>query len=220
MRLLDRSGVQLRIFEKGLFPKHIILIGVAFIALLCMIEFNSAFGQVNETSQNQTYENDDLVIRLSYPSDWGNITAGRRTDCSKDPSCAVGIRPNSESLIGMAIGKYTEEECSCNSLKDFAKYVYKRTEKRTEFSFINDNTTTVGKKYPALQYESSSLNIDNIKVKSLEVMTTNNETYFELSFSYPIESGAKVLPEFRRAIDSLEFLPFQNNNSKKPSFMN
>ncbi len=194
------------------------------VVLSLQIGLQSSFAQnfskviVNENSTLTQYEDPDLGIRLSYPSEWGNITE-TRAGCLKEPSCVLGLESKTGNPFGFALVKFSKETCNCNSLTDFVRNMYKTAGQNKGFSFINDNGTTVGKKYPSWQYAYSYLH-DNAIAKALNVLTTNNETYFAFGISYPIELGSKILPEFKKVIDSIEFLPVQSPVTKIPSFMN
>jgi hypothetical protein len=180
---------------------------------------NITYGQVNETYQS--YENRDIGLRLSYPSDWGKIVVD--PGCQKETTCFLSSEGTNATHITFRFGLLAahKEICDCNSLTEFVRNKYKSDEQGMKaFSFINDNQTTVGKKYPSWQYEFSFLNDANVNTKSLNVLTTNNETYFALVIFYPIESQAKLLPQFKKVIDSIEFFPGRVPVAKTPSFMN
>ena len=148
---------------------------------------------------------------------WGNIIESR-AGCLKEPSCVLGLESKTGNPFAFALVKFSKETCNCSSLTDFVRNMYKTSEQTKGFSFINDNVTTVGKKYPSWQYEHSLLH-DNVDAKALNVLTTNDETYFSIGISYPIELGAKVLPEFWKVFDSMQFLSGANLTATSPSFM-
>jgi hypothetical protein len=185
----------------------------------------------NATAETQTYQNPDIGIRFSYPSDWGKMVE-KGENCTK--SCVLVLERSSNTYpFNFVILAQSKESCNCNSLTDFVKYVYMGQQAIKGFIFINDNSTTVAKKYPGWQIESSNLNEDNDRANSLNVMTTpNNESYFSIGTSYLNESLVKSIPEFKNlnesqakflsqfknVIDSIEFLPIKV--AKTPSFMN
>jgi hypothetical protein len=88
----------------------------------------------------------------------------------------------------------------------------------TGFSFINDNQTVVGKNHSGWQYEFSYVDDDGVNSKGHSVFAMNNGNYYSFSVVYPDELEVKRLPEFKKLIDSIDFLPVQV--PKKPSFMN
>lgn len=190
----------------------LIIISIS-LAILSSSLINLTYAQVNETSQTQTYENRDMGIRLSYPSDWGKFEVIQ--DCDKDV-CTLGTKGTGFTLALLAL---SEQACNCNLLTDFVRGQYKISEQKHEdFSFIGDNQTTVGKKYPGWRYEFSFLDSDNANRTSLNVLTTNNQTYLRVNLAYLNDSKANLLPQFKNVIDSIEFLPIQV--AKTPSFMN
>ena len=124
---------------------------------------------------------------------------------------------NTSYKFGLVIGKFPKESCNCNSLTDFVRYMYKGSEQSQGFSFINDSQTTIGKNYSGWEYEYSFLH-DGEKATGLAVLAKNNDNYYSVGISYPNESRAILLPEFKTFINSIEFLPIQV--TKTPSFMN
>ncbi|HSA74470.1 MAG TPA: FxLYD domain-containing protein [Nitrososphaeraceae archaeon] len=176
---------------------------------------NITYGQVNDTSQ--TYENRDIGIKFLFPSDWGKVVEAR-AGCHTEPSCVLALEgTNTTYQFGFVLIKFSKERCDCKSLTDFVKNMYKTVEQKKGFSFINDNQTIVNKKYPGWQVEYSFLNEDKVNAKGFSVGTTNNESYIAMDISYPVESQAKLLPQFKNVINSIEFLPMQV--AKTPSFM-
>lgn len=196
---------------------HVISISL-IILFSSLIDFAYGQEEVNETSKTQTYENQDVGIRMSYPSNWGNVVELDQ-GCHEQSACVFGLSASSEYTF-VAFAKYSKETCNCNSLKDLLRITYEEAKKDNSFSFINDNQTTVGKKYPAWQYEYSFTSHYGMPAKGHDVVTTNNETYLVIGISYPIASEAKISPQFKKLIDSIEFLPIQNTVTKTPSFMN
>ena len=196
-------------------PIFVISLTIIFSALV-----NITFGQVNETSQ--TYENRKIGLKLSYPSDWvkNDRSTPSAPNCDKSESlpCVLPFAARDTTYpFGFTLLAFPKEKCECNSLTEFVGHIYEGSQQANEaFSFISDNQTTVGKKYPSWQYEFSYL-LNNVKAKAVNVVTTNNETYFSIQIKYPTESQAKRLPQFRNVMESIEFLPIQV--PKTPSFM-
>lgn len=73
----------------------------------------------------------------------------------------------------------------------------------------------MGKKYPAWQYETSSL-----LGRNLHVLTKVNDTYYDV-FYFALTNGSygKHLPDVQKLIDSIEFFPVQKPVARIPSFM-
>jgi hypothetical protein len=99
--------------------------------------------------------------------------------------------------------------------------MYGKVSSEDGFSFINDNQTTVGKKYPAWQFEYSALNADGLPATKLIISTKVNDTFYAIAYNPSTENArAKQLPELRKLVGFIEFLPIQNQVTKTPSFMN
>jgi hypothetical protein len=185
---------------------------------------NITYGQVNETSQTYTYENTSEGIRFQYPSYWGNLS--EEGGCISKV-CSIPLEKTQEMTyrFNFAILKGSSETSHFATLSDFAKLVYPMFQNSlTNFSFINDNQTSVGKKYPALQIEFSGSAPefpDQPSTTKLIILTKVNNTFYEIGF-YPFteKSRVKQLPELRYLIDSMEFFPPQIPVTKTPSFMN
>jgi hypothetical protein len=200
-----------------LFPMIVVI--YAIIISSSLVGYASA--QLNQTSS--TYENGGAGIKFSYPSSWGKVGETEQGACSK-PSCVLTRVSfgNSTDQFGFALGKFPKESCvftsvPCNSLMDFVKGEYAATKSSNPgFTFINDNKTMIDKKYSAWQLEYSFLN-NGVHANGFLVLTKINETYYSIGISYPDESRVKLLPEFKKLIDSVQFLP--QAKSKIPSFM-
>jgi len=203
-------------FEEALYSKRLPQIQ----NVLGSIEFlpveRTALPILSSLSTNDTskiYENRDTGIKLSYPSNWGNIVE-KSEGC---PKSACVSSSDGTSQVRFGIFSVSKDICKC-SLKDFIRTIYKVNEKGVNgFSFINDNQTIVGKKYPSWQYEYSIVNENNNISKGLTILTTNNETHFGFAFVYPNVSQTKLIPEFKKVIDSIEFVPIKV--AKRPSFI-
>jgi hypothetical protein len=185
----------------------------------------SVYGQENQTSQTNTYENTTEGIRYQYPSYWGNLTD--RLGCLK-MACVIGF-PQIDSQIGfkfMIFKGYSNSSigtpsCNCNTLMEFVKFAYKDFSLENGFTFINDNQTTVGKKYPAWQIEYSSLDQEGGSTKKLSVLTKVNSTFYIIIFNpFSDYSSAKEVTQFENLINTIEFLPVNGTSPKIPSFLN
>jgi hypothetical protein len=208
--------------DDGNMWKYLILFPIIMSTVIVFLsQVGNTYAQVNEMSQ--TYENRKIGLKLSYPSDWvkndGSTPSAPNCDKAESLPCVLPFAaPDTTHPFGFTLLAVPKEKCECNSLMEFVGHIYDGSQQANEaFSFINDNQTTVGKKYPSWQYEFSYL-LNNDNAKAVNVLTTNNETYFSIQIKYPTESQAKRLPQFKKVMDSIEFLPIQV--SKTPSFMN
>ena len=175
--------------------------------------------KMNQTSQTtKIYENRDVGIKFQYPSDW-TVTDAGKIPCQSQLFCILSVKGSDTNYTyGFVLGKWPKEDCNCNSLRDFVKFLYQdQQQRRTGFSFINDNQTTIGKNYSGWQFEISYLQ-DGERINNLQVFGKNNDNYYSIGTVYSNESRGIVLPKFNKFIDSIEFLPIQV--PKKPSFLN
>ena len=180
---------------------------------------SNSIAQVSESQNLRTYENPDIQLRFSYPADWGNIILNGSEDCHQS-SCVFGLDgSNTTYRFGFSISTLSKDVCNCTSLLDVVRDGYTYFSYIYDNSFLNGNQTTIGKNYSGWQYEYSFLD-QGEKVTGLSVFATNNATYYVIGVSYPEESRAKLIPDFKRLIESIEFLPVQNEGTKTPSFVN
>jgi hypothetical protein len=174
----------------------------------------------NATAETQTYENRDIGIRLSYPSYWGGIIEKKAEGCLTP--CLIGLGQDEANIphnFTFSILKTSKEVCYCNSLKDYVKKIYQsQSTTLNNFSFISDNQTMVGKKYPSWKYEYSFTSAGGNNAKGLSVATNKSNTYYLLAISYLNESESELLPKLEKVFDSIEFLPIES--PKRPSFLN
>jgi hypothetical protein len=204
------------------FPIITISLAIFFSSLI-----NFAYGQeVNETSKTYTYENSTEGIRFHYPSYWGNVSLNG--GCISQP-CGIPLDPTNQTTLGfnfMIIRMYDKSSglrptCDCDTLTEFVRWAYPSIQNAIpDFTFMNDNQTTIGKNNSAWQIEFSGSTADQSgHTKKLVVFIKSNNKFYTLSFNpFTDESWVKQLPEFKKLVDSIEFLPIQI--PKKPSFMN
>jgi hypothetical protein len=206
------------------FPKVVIPVILSYLSLILFSQFGFQSSFAQGSANYTTYQNLDMGIRLSYPSLWfkaGQYSNTIDKDCSD--LCEQSWEVNNTQEI-LAIDKYDpsgqtiSQSCKCDSLIQFVKYMYKKNQNDAgaDFTFINDNQTIVGKKYPAWQYEySHSIG------KNLDILTKVNNTYYAILYlTLGNGSYGKHLPEVKEVIDSIEFLPIQKPVARIPSFMN
>lgn len=181
---------------------------------------SNSIAQVSESQNLRTYENPDIQLRFSYPTDWGNIILNGSEVCQQS-SCVFGLDgSNTTYRFSFSILTLSKDVCNCTSLLDLVIHGYNYDSSSIdELSFVNGNQTTIGKNYSGWQYEYSH-SYQGENATGLSVFATNNATYYVIGVSYPEESRAKLIPDFKRLIESIEFLPVQNEGTKTPSFVN
>lgn len=172
----------------------------------------------NKTTQ---YENPQIGVRLSYPTTWQEPIMG--DDIPDALYLSIFDRYGANPFIAVIReNEFSDfyKNCNCDVLKTFMQEVYKQQSKSPNFSFINDNQTTVGKNYPAWQFEYSDI-VKGERMNHLDVYTKVNDTLYRLMYS-PGRSEAyeRNLPEVRNLINSIEFNSVEKPLAKAPSFMN
>lgn len=169
-----------------------------------------------------------LGFRISYQSDlYEPYEFNVEPDCFEITQCLVWLERAGEFLpfltIHVAMPKYVKElinKCTCDTLKEYVQHRYKLLSNFEDFSFINDNQTTLGKNYIAWQLEYSSI-IESVPQKNLEVMTKSNDTFYEISYGpHPDAEYQSGLAEFKKIANSIQIFPLEKIAKKVPSFLN
>ena len=169
-----------------IFPIIIISLMIIFSGLV-----NITYGQANETSQTNTYENISEGIRFHYPSYWGNVSLAG--GCFFKP-CTVPVGPTDlkTPAFDFVIFKFFDKSsglrpsCGCDTLTEFVRWSYEiNQEVFNGFTFINDNQTTVGNKYPAWQYEFTGSMRESPDQRSpkLLIATKNDDSFYAIGFN-------------------------------------
>lgn len=176
----------------------------------------------NNQTETKIYENRDAGIKFLYPSEWGNITDDSEGGCQKHQICSLESEQvgTNTARVGFSILKIPKENCNCNSLKEFVRNIYNiQSSSAPHFSFTDDSQILIGKNNSGWQYEYKYQPVFKGEfVSGLNVFAEYNDMFYSMSLIYPNDSRSTLLPEFRKVIDSVEFLPIQA--IKKPSFMN
>lgn len=84
---------------------------------------------------------------------------------------------------------------------------------------ISDNQTTIGKNYTAMQYEYTTDGGFGIR-QGLDVWAISNDVGYQ--FEYISDQGSafsKNIPAIRKLLDSVEFMPIEEEEPELPSFM-
>ena len=123
-------------------------------------------------------------------------------------------------------GPKIKDECKCDTLLEYVKYEYENDiSKHDDFVFINDNQTTLtndNKSAIQLEYEFSSFR-GELKVSTNKVLTIftkdNNSFYNFIIYVNMKEHYSKYVNDFKKMIDSLQFVSRNESKQKQPSFM-
>ena len=194
-----------------------------FISVFYVIS-QDAFAQ-NETQKINVYEG--LGIKINYFDPW------KIGDKEDEPSCVIQcfIRleiPDFYASIFIRQDKFDSpaitNECKCDILLEYAKYKYENTIIRLyeDLVFINDNQTTISDgNIPAIQleYETSFIGVE---YTHLTIYTKSNNSFYDISFSESTNKSKpypKYLGDFKKILNSLEFVSANEIKQKQPSFM-
>jgi hypothetical protein len=153
-----------------------------------------------------TYENTAVGLRFEYP-EW---------ELRETP---IGLRmtPDEDSVFTLEIVSLDRLGIPNPTLKDYAQYQYPLC-CGTMSTPVNDNQTTIGKNYTAMQYEYTFEGVGTRQ--GLEVWAINNGIGYQ--FEYISNQGSDFsenIPAIRKVLDSVEFIPIEEEKPKQPSFM-
>jgi hypothetical protein len=225
--------------------KFYAVISPMFIFLVVFLVSHNAFAQ-NETQkfvygQNdpefKKYENSILGMKFSYPEYWGNSANTdsqnglSSKDCFDRGVCSdfwlLQVNPPNSTVeyIMFGIDRFNSDypmfsfECKCDTLTEFAQYRYEKEKQEADyFLFIKDDNITIDN-FPAFQIEYTDEE-QSTNVTDLDIYTKVNNTFYEFGLS--TDSNAiysKYIPDVKKIIDSIEFIPVIKPVEKQPSFM-
>jgi hypothetical protein len=170
-----------------------------------------------------------LGIKIKYFDPWTILTSSDDTNCYTKDFCmlTLGI-DNGQGMGQIWITEDRENspkimyQCKCDTLKDYVRYVYTNTIFQFyNFSFINDNQTTLSENRSAIQLEYE-LSLDDIKLHAFTIFTKNNDSFYQFTYYAIPSSFSKYLNNFKQMVNSLEFSSSTKETNKKkqqPSFM-
>jgi hypothetical protein len=197
------------------------------LSVLSVISWN------NTRAMSQAYNNPLMGIRFNIPENW-NFTLWygfEKAFCwGTDIGYTVTLNPNLEvrsleDTAGINIiatrGPVFESNCNCSSLKEFVRWHYKNVQNYSSlFTFLNDsNKTLVGNKPSwSIEYEKNWLGQTQ---HTLDVLTVENQTYYQINYYADTESFYKFLPIVKQLINSLQFIPVrQITDAEIPPYVN
>ena len=202
----------------------------------------SIYNANNVEAEVEKYENSILGVKFSYPDYWGNsANAESQNGSSSNKDCFDGWfcsdfwlfldNPLTNSSFEytytvFGIDRFNSDyqifssECKCDTLTEFAQYRYEKEKQEADyFLFINDDNITIDNNFPAFQIEYTDEE-QSTNVTDLVIYTKVNNTFYELDLSSDSNVGySKYLPDIKKIIDSLEFIPVIKPVEKQPSFM-
>jgi hypothetical protein len=180
------------------------------------------------TQSSNIYEG--LGIKFKYFDPWkmGLLQADEPT-CLNFCNIQLSL-PNNEAMIVIVQEKFNspkiKNNCKCDTLEEFVKYEYENTiSKYEDLVFINDNQTTLtDDNISAIQMEYEkkgfTLSDENVIDKSFDIFTKGPDSFYRIVFSAENnEQYPNYLNDFKKMINSLKFVSYNETKSKQPSFM-
>ena len=173
----------------------------------------------NVTGAITTFKEDPTVSTTSYPKFALYVIA--QNDIGRWPNQSDTRMPTNITLIDYLKTYYDYDHYRLTFSVPIESII---SQKRIDYTLINDNQTTIGNGYDAWQIESSAKARDHRGqetehvVRELDVYTMNEGVIYH--FEYAADPGPKFsenLPAIRKVLDSIEFLP--KPQPKLPSFL-
>ena len=110
--------------------------------------------------------------------------------------------------------------CKCDTLEEYARYIYtNHISKFDDFSFINDNQTTISDKTPAIQLEYER-SLGDTKIHEINMISKFQDSFYQFIYYADVESFSQYLHEFKKMINTIKFYSQNESKEKQPSFMN
>jgi hypothetical protein len=159
-----------------------------------------------------TYENPAVGLKFEYPSEW---------ELRENPK-GLTMTPEEDITFSLEVDSLYRLPMLNPNLKDFAHKQYLLC-CGTMSNAINDNQTTIGHNYTALQYEYT-LEGQGTR-QGLVVWVINNGVGYQ--FKYISNQGSEFsekefsenLPAVRKVLDSVKFIPVEDQKTKEPQFV-
>jgi hypothetical protein len=154
-----------------------------------------------------TYENPAIGLKFTYPSEWQ----------LRNNPLGLTMTPDESSHFSLEVIHLSRLGIPNPTLKDYAQYGY-RLCCGTMSTPISDNQTTIGKNYTAMQYEYTT---EGFGIRQgLDVWAISNDVGYQ--FEYISDQGSAFsnnIPAIRELLDSVEFMPIEEEEPEVPSFM-
>jgi hypothetical protein len=190
------------------------------------------FFYVNQNIYGTEYTENEWGIKFQVQDPW-NITSKPEKDnfCNNELKCLIvldnTIGDQSSTITILAEkGQEFENKCQCDSLIDFVQYDYNKTFGLSDdFTLISDNETTISGNISAwqLEFDIANPNSNNglqQEGKMWTILTINNNAYYIIGYTTDKKLYDKYLPEVKKIIGSIEFIPTQEiKKIIQPSFM-
>jgi hypothetical protein len=172
-----------------------------------------------------------LGIKLKYFDPWTIFLQFDEPTCHQINLCYIQLStPITNGLENYAMISITQnkfdspkitDECKCDTLQNYVRYQYENHLSTADnFSFINDNQTTISNdNKPAIQLEYD-LSLDKNDNKGFDIFTKNDQSFYHFSLVVNKNSQySKHIDDFKKMINSIEFVSSNDSKKKQPSFM-
>ncbi|HEX2409110.1 MAG TPA: hypothetical protein VHJ38_18050, partial [Nitrososphaeraceae archaeon] len=184
-------------------------------------------GVANESFTQKSNIYEGLGIKIKYFDPWNILTSSDDLTCYTKDFCMLTLgKPNGERIGQVWIKQdrenspKIERECKCNTLEDYVRYLYTNTISQFDnFSFISDNQTTFSENRSVIQLEYE-FSLDDIEIHAFTIITKDNDdSFYHFTYFAIPDSFSKYLDDYKKMVNSVEFVSANESNNKQPSFM-
>ena len=208
----------------------IVTISVVLLFFVSAIS-NQIFAQEEITNGSFTQKSniyEGLGLKIKYFDPWTILKSSDDLTCYTKNFCMLTLGKLNDEGIGQVWIKQDREnspkferECQCNNLEDYVRYLYTKTtiSQIDNFSFIDDNQTTLSENRSAIQLEYE-FSLDDIEIHAFTIFTKNNDSFYHFTYFAIPQTFSKYLDDFKKIVNSLEFVsPTMESKKKQPSFL-
>ena len=176
----------------------------------------STIKQENDTLIEKLSSYESLGIKLENYTPWTILAKSDKSKCDSIDLCFLYLEiVNGTNMPQLWIirdsfeSQTIKEYCKCNTLEDYVKYFYNNIISQFDnFSFINENQTTISGDRSATQLEYEFFPNDT-KIHAITVFTNNNDSFYQLSYYGDQQSYSIYLDDFKKIFDIIEFILFK-----------
>ena len=176
------------------------------------------------TQKSNIYEG--LGIKIKYFDPWTILSSSDDLTCYTKDFCMLTLGKLNGQGIGQIWIKQDREnspkiyrECQCNTLEDYVRYLYTNTISQFDnFSFISDNQTTLSENRSAIQLEYE-FSLDDIELHAFTIFTKDKDSFYHFTYYAIPGTFSKYLDDYKKMVNSLEFVSANETNKKQPSFI-
>jgi hypothetical protein len=176
------------------------------------------------TQKSNIYEG--LGIKIKYFDPWTILTSSDDLTCYTKDFCMLTLGKLNGQGIGQIWIKQDREnspkiyrECQCNTLEDYVRYLYINTISQFDnFSFISDNQMTLSENRSAIQLEYE-FSLDDIELHAFTIFTKDKDSFYHFTYYAIPGTFSKYLSDYKKMVNSLEFVSANETNKKQPSFI-